>query len=64
MVLDVYNQIGWIAVGVGVAMLVIAPLITRLMHLNTLGDNDPLLGNREAGEAQAAGVHPDPGRTS
>ncbi|QZP08761.1 peptide MFS transporter [Caenibius sp. WL] len=56
-VLDVYSQVGWIAMAVGVAMLVIAPLITRLMHLDTLRD-DSLAGEEEAGEAQAAGIHP------
>lgn len=39
-VLDVYSQIGWIAVAVGVGVLVIAPLIRRLMHLETLGQAD------------------------
>lgn len=37
-VLDVYSQVGWIAVAVGVGVLVISPLIRRLMHLETLGD--------------------------
>lgn len=39
-VLDVYNQIGWIAVAAGVGVLVISPLIRRLMHLDTLGADD------------------------
>lgn len=64
-VLDVYSQIGWIAVGVGVVMLVVAPLVTRLMHLDTLGKDDAhLLGAKEAGEAEAAGVHPENSRPS
>lgn len=37
-VTDVYTKIGWIAVGVGIIMIVIAPLIKRLMHLDTLRD--------------------------
>jgi proton-dependent oligopeptide transporter, POT family len=37
-VLSVYSQIGWIAVAVGVGMVVISPLIKKLMHLDTLGD--------------------------
>jgi POT family proton-dependent oligopeptide transporter len=37
-VLSVYNQIGWIAIAVGVAVLVISPLIKKLMHLDTLKD--------------------------
>jgi len=38
-VLDVYSQIGWIAVAVGVGVLVISPLIRKLMHLDTLRDD-------------------------
>ena len=57
-VLDVYNQIGWVAIGVGVAVLVVSPLIKKLMHLDTLKD-DTLEGSAAAGlEAQEAGVHP------
>ncbi len=37
-VLEIYSNVGWLAVGVGVAMLAIAPLIRRLMHLDTLRD--------------------------
>jgi POT family proton-dependent oligopeptide transporter len=37
-VLSVYNQIGWIAIAVGVGVLVISPLIKKLMHLDTLKD--------------------------
>jgi POT family proton-dependent oligopeptide transporter len=37
-VLAIYSNVGWLAVGVGVAMLAIAPLIRRLMHLDTLRD--------------------------
>jgi len=56
-VLDVYNQIGWIAVAVGVGVLVISPLIKKLMHLDTLTDDD-LAGDAELGEPQAAGLRP------
>lgn len=56
-VLDVYNQIGWIAIAVGVGVVVISPLIKRLMHLDTLKDDD-LAGEAELAEPQAAGVHP------
>ena len=55
-VMSVYSQIGWVAVAVGIAMLVISPLIKKLMHLNTLSDD--LEGGDELGEPQAAGVHP------
>jgi POT family proton-dependent oligopeptide transporter len=59
--LAMYDKIGWIGVGLGVAVLVVAPFVKRLMHLDTLRDDDggDLLGQREAGlEAQEAGVHP------
>ena len=57
-VLAVYSQIGWIAVGVGVVVLIISPLVKKLMHLDTLAD-DQLEGATEAGlEAQQAGTHP------
>jgi POT family proton-dependent oligopeptide transporter len=60
--LAMYAKIGWIGLGLGVAVLVVAPLVKRLMHLDTLRDDDvgdDLLGQEEAGfEAQEAGVHP------
>ncbi|WP_077146671.1 peptide MFS transporter [Sphingopyxis sp. KK2] len=59
-VLDVYSTIGWVAVGVGVAIIVISPLIKKLMHLETLRDADDLAGQKELGEPAAAGVHPEP----
>jgi proton-dependent oligopeptide transporter, POT family len=37
-VLGVYSQIGWIAIAVGVAVVLISPLIKKLMHLDTLKD--------------------------
>jgi proton-dependent oligopeptide transporter, POT family len=37
-VLDVYSTIGWIAIGAGVAVILISPLIKKLMHLDTLKD--------------------------
>jgi POT family proton-dependent oligopeptide transporter len=57
-VLDVYSNIGWIAIGVGIAVLVVAPLIKKLMHLDTLKDAEPLAGEAELAEANAAGIHP------
>lgn len=57
-VLAVYSQIGWISVGVGVAVIVISPLVKKLMHLDTLKD-DELEGAAAAGlEAQEGGIHP------
>ena len=55
-VLEVYSNVGWLAVGVGVAMLVVAPLIRRLMHLDTLRDDTELAGQAELGEPAAAGM--------
>lgn len=61
LVLDVYSTVGWYAVGIGVAVMVISPLIKKLMHLDTLVDDtvdDDLEGQSEIGEPQAAGIHP------
>ena len=56
-VLGVYSNVGWVAVAVGVGVLVISPLIKRLMHLDTLKDDGALAGAGEIGEPQAAGVN-------
>lgn len=40
-VMAVYSQIGWIAIGVGIAVMLISPLIKKLMHLDTLDDAEP-----------------------
>jgi POT family proton-dependent oligopeptide transporter len=34
--LAIYSTIGWVTIGVGVAVLAVAPLVRRLMHLETL----------------------------
>jgi POT family proton-dependent oligopeptide transporter len=39
-VLDVYSRIGWIAVVAGAAVMAVAPLVKRLMHLDTLGKGE------------------------
>jgi POT family proton-dependent oligopeptide transporter len=60
-VLDVYTTVGWVAIGVGAVVLLGAPLVTRLMHLDTLSDEEPephLAGEGEVAEPAAAGVHP------
>jgi len=36
--LSIYSQIGWITIGVAVAVLLISPLVKRWMHLDTLED--------------------------
>jgi POT family proton-dependent oligopeptide transporter len=56
--LAIYNQIGWITIGIGVAVMVVAPLIRRLMHLDTLRDDD-LAGQGELAEPAAPGMHPE-----
>lgn len=49
-VLEVYSQIGWIAVGVGVALIAISPLIKRMMHLDTLDADMDAYYVREGGD--------------
>ncbi len=60
--LSIYNQIGWVAIGVGAVVLVLSPIVKRWMHLDTLRDDnsgDDLLGQAEGpGEPQGAGLHP------
>ncbi len=61
LVLSVYSTVGWYAVGIGVAVMIVSPLIKKLMHLDTLADDDvgsELEGQAEAAEPQAAGMHP------
>ncbi|GEQ97975.1 hypothetical protein JCM17844_16120 [Iodidimonas gelatinilytica] len=58
-VLQVYTTIGLVAIGVGVAVMVVAPLVKRLMHLDTLKDDSELAGYEEVGEAQSPGMHPE-----
>ena len=50
-VLTVYSNVGWLAVGVGIALIVISPLINHLMHLNTLSD-DPNAGAKVKAPAE------------
>lgn len=62
LVLAIYTKIGWVAIGVSVVVLILSPFVKRLMHLDTLDDDnvgDDLLGQRQAGiEAQEAGMRP------
>ncbi|MEM7457553.1 MAG: peptide MFS transporter [Planctomycetota bacterium] len=39
-VTDVYTKIGWAAVIVGVVVMILAPFVKRLMHLDKLSDDD------------------------
>jgi POT family proton-dependent oligopeptide transporter len=61
-VLSVYSTVGWYAIGIGIVVLVISPFVKRLMHLDTLRDDNvssDLEGQSEAGiEAHEAGFHP------
>jgi len=62
LVLSVYSTVGWYAIGIGIVVLLISPFVKKLMHLDTLRDDnvgDDLLGEREVGEPQAAGMHPE-----
>ena len=59
--MDIYWQIGLVAIGVGIVVVLISGFVKRWMHLDTLQDDnvgDDLLGSAEAGEPQAAGIHP------
>ena len=58
-VLGVYSTVGWVAVAVGVGVLVISPLIKRMMHLDTLKDDvdHAMAGQESIGEPQAAGMN-------
>ena len=59
--LEIYWAMGLVAVGVGLFVTIISPLIKKLMHLDKLKDDnvgDDLLGQSELGEPAAAGVNP------
>jgi POT family proton-dependent oligopeptide transporter len=58
--LEIYWTIGLVAMGIGVAVVLIGFLIKRLMHLDTLRDDEDLAGQEEIGEPAAAGMHPAP----
>jgi POT family proton-dependent oligopeptide transporter len=55
--LSVYNTIGWWTVGIGVAVLAVSPFVRKLMHLDTLKDDD-LAGQAELAEPIAPGLKP------
>ncbi|MBX9897452.1 MAG: oligopeptide:H+ symporter [Qipengyuania sp.] len=59
--LSIYWTMGLVATGIGVLIVLLSPLVKRLMHLDTLRDDDvpaDLAGQREVGEPQAPGIHP------
>jgi proton-dependent oligopeptide transporter, POT family len=51
-VLEVYWSIGWWIIGIGVVAMPVSWLVTKLMHLDTLGKDE--LGHGLAGEPQLA----------
>jgi POT family proton-dependent oligopeptide transporter len=59
--MDIYWKIGLVAIVVGIVVIVISGLVKKLMHLDTLADEDvgdDLLGQSEAGGPDSAGIHP------
>ncbi len=60
---DVYTTIGWIAIAVGIGVLVISPLIKKLMHLDTLTDAseaEQVFGGAEGENAAAPSLSKRP----
>ncbi|MCK9488977.1 MAG: peptide MFS transporter [Xanthomonadales bacterium] len=57
-VLDVYSSVGWLAVGVGIGVIVVSPFVARLMHQDEsqLRQDRALAGQRAVGEPTAAGI--------
>ncbi|RPF71473.1 peptide MFS transporter [Aurantiacibacter spongiae] len=60
--LNVYWSMGLVAIGIGVLVVLVSPLVKKLMHLDTLRDDnvsDDLEGLPQAGlSEQEAGFHP------
>jgi len=57
--LSIYQTIGLVAMGVGVLVIVVSVFIKRLMHLDTLRDDnvgDDMYGQGALAEPQAAGI--------
>lgn len=57
-VMEVYSSVGWLAVLVGVGVIVVSPFIARLMHQDEeqLRQDRALAGQREVGEPAATGI--------
>ena len=57
---EVYSNVAYVAMGIGVLMLILSPIIKKLMHLDTLGvDADhALAGESQLAQPGAGGVHP------
>jgi POT family proton-dependent oligopeptide transporter len=56
--LDVYSTIGWVTVAIGIAVIAVSPVVRRLMHLDTLENDEELAGYKEVGESEAPGMFP------
>ena len=56
--LDIYSMFGRITIGIGVAVLLVSPIVKKWMHLDTLEDR-PMAGDSELGEPEAAGTNLD-----
>ena len=54
-VLAVYSKVGWIAIGVGVLMMLASPIITKYMHLDKLTDD---VDEGHIGERMSPGADP------
>lgn len=38
-VIEVYSKVGWVAVAVGVGLIVVSPIVKKMMHLDTLAED-------------------------
>jgi POT family proton-dependent oligopeptide transporter len=59
--LAIYDQIGWVAIAVGIVVVLISGFVKRLMHLDSLQDEDVdhvLEGQSALGDPEAGGIHP------
>ena len=60
LVLQVYSEIGWIAIGLSVVVLAVSPFVKRWMHLDTLeervtpGDQGGVYGGGEGENTDGA----------
>ena len=55
LVLEVYSNVGWLAVAVGGGLILLSPLVRYLMHLDTLRDDDS--GLKAESQALPSGKH-------
>ncbi|MFQ3665440.1 MAG: peptide MFS transporter [Sphingomonadaceae bacterium] len=51
--LAIYSEIGWITIGTGLVVLLVSPFVRRLMHLETLADDETPQASMQAQEGQA-----------